>query len=77
MSQAKGLAPRQPFFIVEEAKAYLEEQSSSGVFSQDATRKSWLSTDYTRQGDCTAHGGALWMEEQPISQAAQLRVFHE
>ena len=58
-----------------------EEKSSGAVLSQDATSKSRPSSDCARQGDDTAHGtahgGTLWMEEQPLSIPTQLRLFDE
>jgi transposase len=58
-----------------------EEQSSGGVLSQGATRKSRPSTDCARQGDDTAHGTALgstlWMDERSPSIPTQLRLFDE
>jgi len=42
-----------------------EEKSSGGVLSQDATSKSRPSTDCAWQGDGTAQGDTLWMDECP------------
>jgi len=54
-----------------------EEKSSGDVLSQDATSKSRLSTDCARQGDSTAQGDTLWMDEPPPSIPPQLRLFDE
>jgi len=58
-----------------------EEQSSGDVLSQDAQSKSRPSTDCARQGDGiahgTAHGGTLWMDEQPPSIPPPLRLSDE